>query len=365
MHREPNLPLVFTREQAIRYGVSPNAITWRAAHGQWERLRRGAFCLAETFDACASEARHLLTALVSLAIEGRVEALSHLTAAVAYGWPAPLDLAEDPWFTIDPREHKPTRRRSGVVRQVASLPPGHLWSYDEFALTSPARTVADCLRHFAPRVSLPIADAAAAEGVDPVSVGRVLDWQAGWPYAERGRRTAQLIDGRHESWLESQSAIAHHELGIPESLPQAAILDPRGREVARVNFLWSNFGVIGEADGWDKYESEPGSGRRSPSGLVSLAVLRREKEREDRLRDLGYQVVRWGTADALSPHRRLQPMLARAFARGEPSAVRGSFRATTPRLARSPAPVRLDELRRLSSSGVLLAVPRRYSSSVG
>lgn len=365
MHRDPDLPLVFTREQAVRYGVSANAVTWRAAHGRWRRLRRGAFCLQETYDGCSAEHRHLLTALVALAIEGRNEAMSHITAALVYGWPGPLDPVQEPWFTIESPSRVPTRRRSGVVRQRASLPVEHLWSFDSFAITSPARTVADCLRHFPPRVSLPIADAAAAEGVDVHAIRRVLDWQERWPYAGRGKQTAELIDGRRESWLESQSAVAHHELAVPPPVPQAKILDAGGRHVARVDFLWPQFGVVGEADGWGKYASTENETAPREPAVVSMTSLRLEKEREDRLRDLGYQVVRWGAADALTPYRHLRARLARAFARGDPAAVRGSFRPTVVRVESAPSCVRLAELQALTPAGLLVAAPRPYSTSIG
>jgi hypothetical protein len=361
MLREPDLPLVFTRQQALRLGVTPNAASWRPAHGHWQTLRRGAFCRAGTYERANPEDRHLLRGLAALAIDGRVESISHLTAAMAYAWPGPLDLDEEPWFSISPSPRRPTRRRSGVVRQVAELPDGHVWRFDDLTLTSPARTVADCLRHFPARVSVPIADAAAREGVDLVAVRRILDWQAGWPYAARGRRSAELVDGRRESWLESVSALAHHELGLPTALPQAVILDERGREVARVDFLWAEQGVIGEADGWAKY-GDPDLG---PPGSYSLEVVRAEKEREDRLRDLGYEVVRWGTSDALSPHRGLGGRLARAFARAEPRRVRGAYRPTAPVADRQPRLHRLIELRAMSGTRGLLLPSYPCSTSLG
>ena len=49
--------------------------------------------------------------------------------------------------------------------------------------------------------------------------------------------------------------------------------------LARADFLWAQWRVIGEADGRMKYET--------PEDLW------REKLREDRLRELGYEVVRW------------------------------------------------------------------------
>jgi hypothetical protein len=367
MLHEPDLPLVFTRQQALRLGVTPNAATWRPAHGHWHTLRRGAFCRVATYEQASPEDRHLLRGLAALAIDDRLESVSHLTAAMAFAWPGPLDLDEDPWFTISPSPRRPTRRRSGVVRQVAELPDGHVWRFEHVTVTSPARTVADCLRHFPARVSVPIADAAVREGVDPIAVRRILEWQSGWPYAARGRRSAELVDGRRESWLESVSALAHHELGLPRALPQAVILDERGREVARVDFLWPDYGVIGEADGWGKYR-EPEIGPPPPDGPAarySLEAVRAEKQREDQLRDLGYEIARWGTADALSPHRGLGDRLARAFGRADRRRVRGGFRPTTPAADEEPRLQRLTELRATSGSRGLLLPSYPCSTSLG
>lgn len=265
-----------------------------------------------------------MTALAALAGPGRRESLSHVTAALAYGWPGPIDPAGDPWFTVDPEKRLSTRRRSGVVRQVAPLPEGQEREWDSLTFTSPARTVADCLRHFPAAISLPIADAAVRAGVSREEIRRILDWQALWPYAARAAATMPLVDGRRENWLESRSAVAHHELGQPPGVPQVDILDTRGRHVGRVDFLWIEAGVIGESDGWDKYRAVGPQRLEAGPDLMSATVLREEKVREDRLRDLGYELVRWTTADALHPGRGLADRLRRAFSRADRSRVIGT-----------------------------------------
>lgn len=357
------LPLVFGRSQALRWGMSRHAMTWRAAHGEWHTLRRGAFCRSAVYDRATPEGQHLLVALAALTVGDRREVISHISAALAYGWPGPLDLEELPWFTLPRELTGPTRRRSGVIRQVAPLPPGQIWTRHGIRLTSPARTVADCLRHFPAEVSLPIADAAIHNGVDGAEVARILQSQSGWPYTSRGVATARLVDGRRESWLESRSAVSFRQIGLPQPECQTTIFDDRGRAIARVDFLWAEAGVIGEADGYDKYV---GGRLDSTSGPKdALAVLRREKDREDQLRGLGYEIARWGTADALFPHRALAERLERALGRADSSRIRGSRRAgVMPR----PGPlsaVRLDELSAEAVDGLLVAPNSPYSRSAG
>jgi hypothetical protein len=103
------------------------------------------------------------------------------------------------------------------------------------------------------------------------------------------RRVIELLDGRHESVLETISALAMGTLAVqPE--PQVTLRSPTGRFVARCDFYWEAIGLVGEADGQGKYRDE---------------ALYQEKLPEDRLRALGLHVVRWTFADALDSRQRL------------------------------------------------------------
>ncbi len=78
--------------------------------------------------------------------------------------------------------------------------------------------------------------------------------------------------------LETLSRLALMAEGLPEPELQVEFRDDEGL-IGRVDMWWPGLGVIGEADGLLKY----GSG----------ADVVREKAREDRLRALGFIVVRW------------------------------------------------------------------------
>ncbi len=101
-----------------------------------------------------------------------------------------------------------------------------------------------------------------------------------------------------------------HGPGVPQQL----VRDERGVVVARVDFAWPASGVIGEFDGRVKY------GRALAPDQDPVEALWREKVREDLLRDLGWQVVRWTWADLDDP-RAWFLRLGRAFARGHAIAV--------------------------------------------
>ena len=105
-----------------------------------------------------------------------------------------------------------------------------------------------------------------------------------WPRSSRVRSMLTFVDPAHETPGESLTAVIAGAAGI-RLVPQVTITDEDGRFVARVDFVVEGTSVIVEFDGRIKYDQAPGS------------VLFEEKKREDRLRALGYVVVRIVWAD--------------------------------------------------------------------
>ena len=64
---------------------------------------------------------------------------------------------------------------------------------------------------------------------------------------------------------------------------QVVIVDDGGNVIARVDFLWEEFGLVGECDGRIKYSDRD--------------ALYSEKRREDAIRQRGLGMVRWGSPD--------------------------------------------------------------------
>ena len=91
--------------------------------------------------------------------------------------------------------------------------------------------------------------------------------------------------------------------GLPPPVPQVRIGNAWGGFVARVDFYWDEFGVVGEADGALKYDGS------------TPAALHREKKRQEILeQDLELSVVRWGNDD-LNDFGTIAARLQRRFAR--------------------------------------------------
>jgi len=89
-----------------------------------------------------------------------------------------------------------------------------------------------------------------------------------------------------------------HLAGLPRPELQYCGFSADGRLVGRSDFGWPAFGVLGEFDGKQKY----GELLRRP-GQTAKDVLVDEKGREDKLRALGWAVIRWMWHDLTNPTR--------------------------------------------------------------
>ncbi len=136
--------------------------------------------------------------------------------------------------------------------------------------------------------------------------------------AQRERMTAAVAfaDHRSESVGESFSRAVIAQLGFEVPDLQFRVVGPYG-EVARTDFHWPERKLVGEFDGRIKYTRA-----RELSGKSIEEVVAEEKAREDRIRALGYGVIRWEW-DELTRPERLAAKLLRA---GVPRAPANSYR---------------------------------------
>jgi len=118
------------------------------------------------------------------------------------------------------------------------------------------------------------------------------------PSAARRNWVARVIDfasPHSESAGESLSRAQMHLLGVPAPMLQAKFRQA-GTLLARTDFFWPKYRLIGEFDGDAKYVNDEYLGARTARQTV-LA----EKKREDRLRAAGFRVARWDWATASDP----------------------------------------------------------------
>ncbi|MGI8458185.1 MAG: hypothetical protein ACR2LI_08750 [Propionibacteriaceae bacterium] len=233
--------------------------------------------------------------------------LSHGSAAVVHGLPIWRRGLSQVNVTRD--RSGGGRRRPTVHVHVAPLERGEVVQVNGYAATSLARTVVDLARTSGLDQGVAIADGALALGVPATQLQAALGRARGWPGVPLARSAIDLADGRSESVGESVSRVRFLTHGLPKAVPQWVVSDGAGVVVGRCDFAWPELRTLGEFDGRAKY------GRlRRPGESVESAVYR-EKLREDALRDLGWQVVRWTWAE-LDNFAVVADRLWRAFARG-------------------------------------------------
>jgi putative AbiEi antitoxin of type IV toxin-antitoxin system len=336
-HRHPaQLGDLFSRADALRAGVTRHQVEWALRSGRWVALRRGIYCRSETYDAASKAGRHLLLGRAALLSHDERHVLSHLSAAISYGLPAPLGELGRPTLTIGGAPAS-TDRQDDLVVQVADLQPHEVRAWNGLRRTSVPRTVADCLRHLPAPTAVPMADTAIRSGVTSLpAIRETLARQSGWPYVMHGIAGAALVDPRRESWLESFSFVALHEEGIALPTPQVDVFDETGAFIGRVDGLWIDRATVAEADGRTKYDAEPDEvvdADAADLAEAKIAAMRRavirEKVREDRLRAAGLELVRWGTHDIVHARPSVLRAIRAAWRRGHPGRFSGSIAVPT------------------------------------
>ncbi len=271
------------------------------------RIRRGAYVAAgETQTNPRLAHLQLLEATVRQSSSESV--VSHASAAVLHGLPIGNDGLGRVHLTRD-RQGQGKNRRYVQIHGL-SLDDGDVVDLNGFRVTSLARTVLDIACTLRPLLAVPVGDAALGAGLTAQELAAQLDRSGSRHGIGQARRTAALLDRRSESPGESMSRVVFAEHRIPAPEPQYKVFDVRGRFVARSDFGWEAMRTLGEFDGRQKY----GRLLLKP-GQTPEDALFEEKRREDLVRDLGWQIVRWIWADLFAPAALLQ-RLNRGFERG-------------------------------------------------
>lgn len=162
-------------------------------------------------------------------------------------------------------------------------------------LTSVARTVVDCACMLDLRSGVAMADEALRRQLTTAAeLGDSLAGIGKRKGIARARRVVGLADRRSESVGESVLRVCFLELGLPVPTLQMEIRDGP-RLVGRTDFCWPEFRTVGEFEGKIKY------GRLLDPDEDPREVAWREKLREDAIRRLGWEVVRWTWADFANP----------------------------------------------------------------
>jgi hypothetical protein len=319
-----SLPYAFTRRQALEAGLSDFRLHRLISRGRVVRVRRGVFVRAGMPESERRAASYLDLARAMLDVYGDGFALCQLSAAAAHGLPLPLGRL-DTVHLLDLSPKAKTRRAPGLFVHSVGSYAVEVVDVEGSPTTAVATTVADCLRLFGARVSVPVADAALHRGL--VARPRLLTemaMQCHWTGRGQVDAVAPLVDGRRETWLESYAFVRLAEWQVPLPEPQVEVFDESGYFVARTDGAWLEQATVLELDGKSKYRL-PRDGVVDPDAVWEL-----EKARYDRIGNLGLERVRFGLVDLLRHEQRVRSTIHARRACGSLGRFTGHFR-------RSPA----------------------------
>ena len=292
--------LVLSRCQALAAGHSPAEIDALVRSRRWLALRRAVYLLQPCLpdDPVVRHAVLVQAAALSTAVP---VVASHRSAALLHGLPLVTAHSGEPVLTRVVERGAPRGPGRRSARLVAVVPEDQQVLVHGAPVTSVARSALDLARTVDDLDAVLVLDRALAL-VPLQALVAVLDSQRGWPGSTRARRRLSFADGRAESALESLGRLRMAEQGLPAPQLQVTVGDAGG-PVARVDYAWLEHRTVAEADGRLKY-----SGARD---------LWEEKRREDRLRDIGFEVVRFTWDDAFRHPAELAARVRRAFARAD------------------------------------------------
>lgn len=291
----------FSSKDAREAGVDRNHLHRMVADQVAHRVAPRAYVLTSAEEAATTpEAKHaLVTRAVLRSFDGRVAA-SHHSALALHGLP---------FWNVDATIVHVCRvtGRSSRVRDTLhiheSVPATQLrvLTLTQAIVTSPALAVVGTAMVDGVEAGIVAADAALSRGKATVEeLEAAVAAVTGVPAVTQARQAVSLADPRCESPGESRTRLVLHTIpGAPQVRSQHVVRDSFGRDVARVDFLVGERVVV-EFDGRMKY----GMAGRPEEALWA------EKQREDRLRELGYAVVRVVWGDLGAPSRIVQRVMA-------------------------------------------------------
>ena len=244
------------------------------------RIRYGTYAKASLVVAAAADPVLAHALNVANAVSGLPRAVaSHQSAAMLRG----IDLLNRPpdgtvCITVPPGTRAGSYRRANVIRHSAALPEAHVTRLFGLPTTTAARTAVDIARTGTFMAGLVTADSALHQRwTSKTELRRVLASCDGWPGIGNARTVVEFASSLAESVLESCARVVFREGGLPPPELQIAIFGQGGGPIARVDFLWREYGVVAEADGLLKYQS----------GADAIVELKRDRL----LRERGLEVI--------------------------------------------------------------------------
>lgn len=287
---KPNIPpeltsAPFTNAQARDCGITASALR----SSPWRRVLWGIWVHESLPDS-----RDVRLAAVRLAIP-EYALVCGVTAAWLYG--ADVRRPDDLAIRVSYPPGRRRREQAGLIVAEEMLAPTDVTVIAGVRVTTPVRTVFDCLRLLRGSERLVVADALVGLGL----VG-LPELRAYFAASHRrrnvrvGEQLLDLIEPRVESPMESRMRWELIASGLPVPVAQFEVYDGHGRFVARVDFAYPERRVAVEFDGawhWTR--------------------RRADDRRRQRLRELGWTVLVFSADDVFSYPTEMADTVARTL----------------------------------------------------
>lgn len=298
----------FTRSHCRDAGYDDRAIAREARAKRWFRMRRGYYTFPDVWAASTEEQRHLMRCRAVLHSLGDAVALSHTSGCVAQG--------VDVWGLSLERVHV-TRLDGGagriegdVVHHEGFVADHEVDLADGMRVLTPARCVLELGTLGTSESALVSLNSALHRRLCSLEdVGTQFDLMAHWPRVRHLHVPVRMCTDRAESVGESRGLWLFWTQNLPAPVLQLEVWHA-ARLIGRTDWGWPRHRGLGEFDGRVKY------GRLLEPGQDPGEVVFREKQREDRLREVsGAWMIRLVWADLGEPSRtaqRLRRLMAAA-----------------------------------------------------
>lgn len=296
MNLPPPPPPALRASDFITTGLESRDLRRLVERGVLTRIGPGVCVRADAWAKLSAREQYVLTIHERVRRLDSVVCVSHWSAAAVWGFPV-----TDRW-PRDVQVIDPTRRTSNSIatlhRRPGELEPGDVVVWHGVAVATPARTAADIALISPFETAVMVFD----HGLRTRALTRqeVLDQLRRHPDAKRRRSARAAIEFASEKaeWPgESFSRVGMALRGIADPVLQEPFSDRSGA-IGRVDFWWSEVGVVGEFDGQWKYTDE-----RWLAGRTPAEAFRDEKRRQARLEAHPRiaRVIRWDYPVARDP----------------------------------------------------------------
>ncbi|MCZ3387376.1 MAG: hypothetical protein LH630_10545 [Actinomycetia bacterium] len=331
---------VITRQQLLSLGASERNIGTWVRRGQLWRLSAGCFAESALWERAAPSLRHTMHVYGIQLISPDVVARG---ATSAVTWQLPVrSIPDRPQVLRAPnRAHL-----ASASVQRRRLDPGHAVTRRGLTTLTLAHTVVDVAAVASLPDALITVDAALRGGLRLTDLEAALRSRGTFTGWSNAAAAIDAGDPAAESALESLSRGRVIERRLP--LPLCNVVIKHQRREARVDKLWVEDGVVGEADGKSKYSKED-----------APTVIWKEKRRHEWLEELGLAVPRWGMPEVGDDGAALERRYRKAVATQRAVGFRWPDGVTieVPRLPGVELPARvLAEVKRLAASGYPISI---------